>query len=83
LGIAGPGYLVSPELVVVFFNLAHPLQGSLDLETAAHLSHYPNRISMLRTWLQIELGLVKKEDTILGHAMSSIYRKLPTLSDSK
>ena len=28
---------------------------------------------MLRTWLQIELGLVKKEDTILGHALSSIW----------
>ena len=34
---------------------------------------YPNRVSMLRTRLQIELGLVKKEDTILGHALSSIW----------
>jgi hypothetical protein len=30
---------------------------------------YPNRIALLRTRLQIEVGLVKKEDTLLAHVM--------------
>ena len=34
---------------------------------------YPNRVSLLRTRLQIELGLVKKENTILGHALTMIW----------
>ena len=34
---------------------------------------YPNRVSMLRTRLQIELGLVKKEDTILGNKRTTSF----------
>ena len=34
---------------------------------------FPNRIALLRTRLQIELGLVRKEDTLLGHCLSQFW----------
>ena len=34
---------------------------------------FPNRIALLRTRFQIELGLVKKEDTVFSHALDDFW----------